>query len=261
MASAKVLTRLRKLLALACSGNLHEASSARSKADEYMARHGLTEADAAVEGEDEVVQEPIGAAGFESPWRFKLATVAARHHGCEALGLRVGRRRKVRLVGVRARVTEAVTFFKLLYQEVLGLVGTEHLRVLKVFERSSPRTAWRLAREYLQRFVEGVVDGIEASLVRQKRGVGRGDSPSSDGLGVGGAVGCPAPQVEGLVRVEARGGGPGVRERLVSSGVREVSGEGDDRGDFDVMDEVAYWEGFRQAVEVQITGEREKSGA
>jgi len=257
--TAKVLTRLRKLLALARSGNPHEASSARAKADEYMARHGLREEDASVEGEDEVVQVSIGSAGFASPWKFKLATVAARHHGCEALGLRVGKRRKVRLVGIRVGVTEAASLFKFLEQEVRRLAGAELRRVLAVFRRTSPSFARRLARKYVLRFAEGMVDGIAVSLAARRRGGGRRSPTPVDrsGVAAGDVAGVPVPRVEGLVRVEPRADGVGVRERLVCSGAREVSA--DDGGDFDDFDEVAYREGFGQAAWILVSGERRES--
>jgi hypothetical protein len=76
-------------------------------------------------------------------------------------------------------------------------------------------------------------------------------SPGSHGA----AGSAPDPRVEGLVKVETRDDGPRVRDRLVASGAREVSGEGDD-DDFDDLAEVAYRSGFRQAAGVQVSGER-----
>jgi hypothetical protein len=254
MASAKVLSRLRKLLALARSGNTHEAASARSKADALMARHALQESDADVAGEDEVVEQPIGAAGFASPWKFKLATVAARRHDCEALGLRVGKRRKVRIVGVRVKVAAAVEEFKCLEQEVRRLARAELSGVVAMFREISPRHVRRLSEKYLLHFREGLVDGLAVLLRRERGEAVRGGASATVGsasTGRGGGGQVSEPREEGLVKVESRG--DGVRERLASKGVREVSGEGLD--DLDELDEVAYRSGFRQAAGVQVSDE------
>jgi len=168
----------------------------------------------------------------------------------------VGKRRKVRLVGVRVRVTEAVALFKLLEWEARRLARAELSRVVVVFQARSPRYARRGTRRYLLHFMEGVVDGFAASLLRERRGDGGGASPPVDwsGVAAGEVVRVEIPRVEGLVKVETRAGGAGLREKLVSSGAREVSGQGDDTEEFDELDEVAYRSGFRQATGVRVPG-------
>jgi hypothetical protein len=255
VASAKVVSRLRKLLALSRSGNAHEASSARSKADEYMARHGLQESDAAVAGEDEVVEVPVGSRGFEEPWKFKLATVAARRYGCEALGRRLGRRRTVRLVGVRDEVARAVKFFKTLELEVVRVARLELEGVVEKIRGISPGHVRRLSERYLRYFREGLVDGVAASLLRREKSRRGGSPPPVDWSRVpaGGVVEVSEARVEGLVRVAP---GSVVREKLKSSGVRVVEGDEYDDvcdgGDFDELAEVAYCSGFRQASSVRV---------
>jgi hypothetical protein len=243
VAEAKILIRLRKLLALARSGNVHEAASAQSRADEYMARHGLTEADAAVTGEDEVVEVSLGSKGFEALWKFKLATVAARSLSCEALGLRVGKRRKVRLVGVRDEVARAAELFRSLEVEVRRVAREELSGVVARIRMVVPEHVRSLSERYLRYFREGLVDGLAASLL------GKGRSREG-GL----VVPTPEVRVEGLVRVAPSSV---VRERLESSGVRVMEGEEADYGtdDFDELAEAAYRSGFRQASDVRTSVE------
>jgi hypothetical protein len=243
VASVKLLIRLRKLLALARSGNVHEAASARTKADEYMARHGLTEADASVAGEDEVVEVSLGSKGFETPWKFKLATVAARSFRCEALGLRVGERRKVRLVGVRDEVARAAELFRLLEREVLRVARAELAGVVARIRMVVPKYVRLLSERYLRYFREGLVDGLAASLL------GRGRSRG--GVSV---ASTPENRVEGLVRATPSSN---VRERLVSSGVRVMECEESDYEPdvFDELAEAAYRSGFRQSSDVRTSVE------
>lgn len=250
MASPKVFSRLRKLLALARSPEAHEARSARAKADALMARHGVRESDADVPGPGEVAEVPLGAAGFEEAWKFKLATAAARHHGCEALGLRVGRRRKVRLVGVGAGVGRAAELFRSLDRELRGIARAEMSGVVRRLRQFAPGRVRQLSERYLRYFREGAVDGVVASLLRERRA----GAPASAGEAAPGraAVGEAPVQSAGLVRVEPRED-PGVRERVASYGAREVGGEGGDE-DFDELAELAYSSGFRQAASIQVSG-------
>jgi hypothetical protein len=200
-----------------------------------MARHGLTEADAAVAGEDEVVEVSLGSKGFEEGWKFKLATVAARSFRCEALGLRVGERRKVRLVGVRDEVARAAELFRSLEHEVRRVARAELAGVVAKIRRAAPGHVRLLSERYLRYFRKGLVDGVAVSLLGKQR--------SRESVPAGGVVSVSEARVEGLVRVAPR---PAVRERLESSGVRVVVEEPVDE-DFDELAEVAYLSGFRQA--------------
>jgi hypothetical protein len=250
VASSKVLSRLRKLLALARSANAHESASARAKAEALMASHSLTEADAAVPVPDEVVEHPVGSRGFEEAWKFKLATVAARRHGCEALGLRVGRRRKVRLVGLRDDVAAAAALLKFLDLEVRRLSRAELAGVVVMLRTLLPSGIRRASERYLRYFREGIVDGLAALLRLERRGSGGGDQPTGDV-----SAGADAEPSKALARVEVGGDSPGVGERVRKYGAREVSGEGADE-DFDDLAEAAYRSGLRQAASVQVSGER-----
>lgn len=229
MASFKVLSRLRKLLALATSSNPHEASAASDAARRLMKRHGLTEADAAGEGEDELVELSLGARGFASAWKFSLATLAARAHSCEALGLRLGKRRKVRVVGKRSDAEAAASLFHLLDEELSRLAKVEMAAVILICRRVDRRSV-HLAARYLDNFRRGAVAGFAARLAKNARSGNR--APQS------------GPAGEGLVRT----GRGRVKDHLVASGAREVQDLGVPLGPpDDLADDLAYVFGYEQA--------------
>lgn len=246
MADSRIISRLRKLLALARSGNSHEASSAREKAERLMDKHGLAEADVYEVGPDEEVKVSLGSKGFERPWKFRLATLAARCYGCEALGLRVGERRKVRLVGRKAGVDEAVKLFNELDAELLVMARAEMAVVVPRFKRILPFVSrWRLER-YLDSFRNGAVACYASQLLREEA-----RRRAAEAFQAG--MGAPSPVVpEGaLVRAEKKADSAVVRERLVASGARQTDFEEEDE-DFDELDELAFASGFRQALHSQV---------
>lgn len=110
MSRKRILDRLDKILARTLSANAHEADTARRMADELMKQHGITEADLASHTTG-FYELSLGAKGWNATWKFALVTAAARYHGCEAIALQHGRRRKVRVVGDKEDVERAVMFF------------------------------------------------------------------------------------------------------------------------------------------------------
>ncbi len=116
----KVSERIRKLLSLATSDNANEAASAAAKAQALMQEHKLTQADVELADSDEtaITEIAMGAEGFMADWKFALVSHVARAFFCEAIGLRVKRRRKVRIVGRREDAQTAVTVFTYLVKEI-----------------------------------------------------------------------------------------------------------------------------------------------
>ena len=122
---SRILARVRKMLALATSSNVHESVAAREAADRLKREHGLTDAEISAPDEPEIYEMPMGAAGFEAGWKFTLITVVARSCHCEAVGLRVGERRKVRIVGKRPDVVRADRIFRHLLVAIDRLAAVE----------------------------------------------------------------------------------------------------------------------------------------
>ncbi len=155
------LERLRRLLALEGSANVHEADAARRAAERLMSQHGLSRADAAQDAQSGYFELPMGATGWNATWRFALVTIAARHCGAEALALVVGPRRKVRIVGERACVEAS----KILYEEMLGIVRTLELHVGTEYAHEISEIAeWAGIRAVSDSFRRGVVWGLGKAL-------------------------------------------------------------------------------------------------
>lgn len=102
---AKVLDRIRKLLNVTSDSGAssQEVETAAKLAQELMQEHKLTASDVEEHGTDasEIIDLPAGKEGYMASWRFALVTAVARAFFCEAVGLRTGRARKVRIVGRR----------------------------------------------------------------------------------------------------------------------------------------------------------------
>ncbi len=110
----KALDRVRKLLALATSPNVHEAASAAAKAQELITRHRLEQwldAERGVqEDPDPIVDartEPLDVARRQRPWKVVLAVALAEVNGCLAYTLSRGSDEAIVLVG-RGRDRAAV---------------------------------------------------------------------------------------------------------------------------------------------------------
>ena len=248
----KAISRLRKLLALARSGDTCEARSARRKADDFMERQGLRESDADGVSESDVVEVSLGSDGFGQSWKFRLAALVARSRRCEALGLSVRGRRKVRVVGLRDDVGEAVSLFVHLDAELREMARDEMRRVVGRIRRDLAREdlgVWR-GREsrkavvdvgevrrrsevYLRCWREGAVDGIVEAARRRKPSSSAGDAFTSSGEAAGALVRSCLPAAS-------------VRERVSRFGARPVSEGGGEYGGWEGdFDERAYESGFR----------------
>ena len=231
----KVASRIRKLLALATSPNPNESASAWASARRLMRRHGVTEEEVAGSGA-EFVEIFLGWRGFDSAWKFDLAAVAARARSCEALGLRAGRRRRVRVVGRRQDAEAAAELFRYLHRELDRMARAEMADVVEVIREKYPGRVRRFAACYLGEFREGAVAGFARSLRSSAAATAPAAAPTEQGA---------------LVRT----GGGGVREHLVARGAREVPPGGEEPVDVlgsVVVGDTAYVSGWRQARRVPI---------
>ena len=122
---AKILDRIKKLLALSTSSNVNEAATAAAAVQKLMMEHRLTEADVSDTQAGQMFELSMGAVGFDSRWKFVLVTTVARTFFCEAVGLRVGRRRKVRIVDLREDAVIAARVFRYLHSEIDRLAKIE----------------------------------------------------------------------------------------------------------------------------------------
>lgn len=110
MASEAVLDRVRKLLALATSSNVHEAAAAAARAQRLIAQHRLEEWLAVEVDPDPIADgadEPLEIARRLRKWKVVLATALAEANGCVAYTAPRGAEEVIALIG-RARDRAAV---------------------------------------------------------------------------------------------------------------------------------------------------------
>lgn len=106
MAPEDVLARVRKLLALAGSPNVHEAASAAAAAQALLERHRLTgwleEENARVAAYDAIgdgAAEPLEVSRRLRRWKLALASGLARCNGCVAYTVDGARGEELRVAG------------------------------------------------------------------------------------------------------------------------------------------------------------------
>ncbi|MEZ4410622.1 MAG: DUF2786 domain-containing protein [Polyangiales bacterium] len=114
VSTEKALDRVRKLLALATSSNVHEAAAAAAQAQTLITRHRLqqwldAERDATVDADPiaDASDAPLEVARKLRPWKVALASALAEVNGCVAYTLDRGADAAIVLVG-RARDRAAV---------------------------------------------------------------------------------------------------------------------------------------------------------
>jgi Protein of unknown function (DUF2786). len=159
----KILDRVKKLLALSTSSNVNEAATAAAAAQKLMLEHKLTEEDVSDTQDGQMFELSMGAAGFASRWKFVLVTAVARAFFCEAVGLRVGQRRKVRIVGRREDVEIAARVFRYLHSEINRLAKIE-IELIDWREGVMDIEDWHDPEQYLESFRRGAVAAVVAKF-------------------------------------------------------------------------------------------------
>ena len=169
---ADVVARVRKLLAVAAGkgASPQEVETAARLAQDLIMEHKLAEADITAASDDgsDLVDLPAGKEGFMATWRFALVTSVARAFFCEAIGLRVGRSRKVRIVGRRQDAEVVLLVAAFLVGEVERLTGeyaqipTERFFLDDLIEGSTMVERRRAYRA-------GLAAGVSSTLAEQAR--------------------------------------------------------------------------------------------
>ncbi len=149
----KVLDRVRRLLRLAESPNVHEAALAAARAQELMVRHRIEAAtlDGGRDGSGivDLRDEPLEASKRLRPWKTRLGDVVARANGCRVYLLDRGGIRSLVLVG-RA---EDAALVRALYESLVTRV-----------ECLTRAHGQQRARAYRNAFRLGVVATLEERL-------------------------------------------------------------------------------------------------
>ena len=170
MTKYKIIERIRKLLALSTSNNKHESAVALSHARKLMAKHGLTEAEVDEDSSGEMMFElSMGASGFSARWKFVLVAAVAQAHHCDVVGLRTGKRRKVRMVGLKENTELAAKVFKHLLEEIDRLIQIESNEPPNVLLVEILMGVPRNLRAYLDSFRRGAVTAIIEKLKQKEK--------------------------------------------------------------------------------------------
>lgn len=170
-ASPKIVERIRKLLALAhdARGNPNEVAAAAAAASKLLSDHKLSESDITTSVDDgsDLVDVPAGSAGFQASWKFSLITATARAFYCDAIGLKVGQRRKVRLVGRRQDVEVVTMVFEFLLKEI------ERLTDMHALDPKDPidelYDGHMADRERIAFYRSGLAAGVSSTLAEQAK--------------------------------------------------------------------------------------------
>ena len=170
MTKARLLERLRKLLALTASPNANEAAVARNKASKLMQEHGLSEQEVLdSDSAGRMFEMSMGVEGFSARWKFVLVVLVARAHGCEAVGLRRGKMRKVRVVGMKKDVEKTSKLFVHLLGEIECIVKIECSDPPDEILIEVARGRRRNLRTYLDSFRRGAVMALAERLRAPKK--------------------------------------------------------------------------------------------
>lgn len=196
--------KLRKLLALASSPNVHEAKVARQAADRLMRKRGITEEDVKAADDAGYFEMSLGIKGWNATWRFALVSLAAQVHGVKALAMQRGAKRHVKLCGPRREVGLAHDLYLRLSEIVrdLEVLAAEDGRVVRLARLMGDVSA----REMSDAFRRGAVAGIVVVFRRaRKRGASEESRPASERVKQDSpaSVEVPTSECRELVRVRS----------------------------------------------------------
>ena len=237
--SSALLLRVRKLLALATSPNVHEAAAAAGAAQALIERHRLqAQLDADADAAEDAARDPI-TDGREAPlevakrprkWKLVLASSLAAANGCVAYTTELGRETHILLAGRASDREAAAALWEWLVTRIEWLSATHgagrdrawhdafrigaaevivgRLREGRDAERAAVGTA---AMERLEPAVAARAAAVTRfSEERLRLKPGRGMSLSAHGLAsgrsAGGSVGLPDPGGRGGGGGAGRGG-------------------------------------------------------
>lgn len=174
-----VLDRVRKLVALGESRNVHEAEVALSKANEILIKHKLSMGDL-VDAEamaKEAEANPLGTAHVviekntihrsKTPWVISLADTLARHHFCQA----IFGKSYVLFIGRREDTEVATYLFIVLRRNLADLSAQARAQYVVDFKAKYGFKAGSLSGHhhplsYQYSWLEGAVAGLGDALRR-----------------------------------------------------------------------------------------------
>lgn len=159
-----VIKKVKALLSLSSSANVHEAAAAAAAANKLIDQYRLSEADLDVQEEDALVEddEPVYSTGRVVSWKNNLVINLARHYGCAVFNnvLKPNGRKysQYKLVGRCSDIKITKYMFSWLVSECSRLCEDEAYGKGKIF-----------AQSYCQGFVAGVRHQLDLSREEAKK--------------------------------------------------------------------------------------------
>jgi hypothetical protein len=160
MTHTEALDKIRKLLRLAQSSNVHEAALAASRAQEIMERFKIEALTVEYDADTKAPDEPIKDFGIDpldakhETWRSRLASALARENQCKVYLGRGARHLNVSLIGRPSDVSTVRYFYAYLVREI---------------ERLAARDCAGTGRTYWNNYRIGAVAEISTRLYEQRK--------------------------------------------------------------------------------------------
>lgn len=230
----KIVNRVRKLLALAQSPNIHEAAVAAAQAQRLIADHRIEQA--MLEDVDDNGHgvrhhdDPLDHGSRVAQWRLELALVVAEANGCRVVVLKDGRYSTIEIVGHDEDVAVVRALYVWLTGEIQRLARASKLK----------------GRDKLDTFRLGAISTIEARLEEAN------EAARKIGLKQAKVNNTTALVRVGLKSLARRGE---EAERIVDE---ICEGREESLGEFGGWDAVAFVEGAVVGGTIDLSGHRNK---
>lgn len=233
----KILDRVRKLLALAMSDNVHEAAAAAAQAQNLITRHRIDRASLTEDNEASVRlhDDPLDEGSRVAQWRLELAMVVAEANGCRVVVLKDGRYSEIKLVG---------------HEDDIGPVRALYAWLVGEVQRLA-RSSKRRGRDSLDTFRMGAILTIEhrlkAANVQATHGARR--EATAQGHGRPGSTALVRTGLQSLAR-------RGTEAERVADEICE--GREESLGEFGTFDADAFVDGAALGHTVDLSGHQNR---
>lgn len=155
-----IIERIKKLLALSKSSNLHESQAALNKANKLIEEYRLSEAELDADKADPVVRDlnPVYTSARRTQWKSELVMILSHHYGCEVFNNSVGRNSAYILFGRQSDIDIVRYMISWLMLEAERLAHNQSKS--RQFDRSGGKI---FCASYCLGFVRGLSEQLKKS--------------------------------------------------------------------------------------------------
>jgi hypothetical protein len=173
MTNDKIITKVKKLLALASSANANEAQSAMLKAQELMVMNGLSMQDVSVEKleKKEIIRGTADESKRLSWYTYELATVLADNFRCYyIITTYYDRKRAIRFVGLKSDVKMVIVVYEYAMIVLKSQVKNFRDRLKNKF-RAAKTQLNALCNDFIRGFIHGIDMKFRNQVKQQQWGL------------------------------------------------------------------------------------------